>query len=223
MSKLDSVILRGTVAAQPVATAVATGALYFQTDTGLIQRSNGTTWDSYSALAAGALALIEQHTASVSATLDFTTGITTTYDDYLVELLSLIPATNGAALNLQVSIDGGATWLTTGYRYALIFNSDAGASPATYSSAGAVVFNLGGPIDSSREGISGSMRLYNPRATIGKHFRHEAGWAHTDTNRYGWSGSIWQTTTSAVNALRFKMDSGNITSGVIRLYGIAKS
>lgn len=48
MGTLGSVIQRGTSGAQPAATTVPVGTLYFQTDTGVTQRSNGTTWDSYS-------------------------------------------------------------------------------------------------------------------------------------------------------------------------------
>ena len=38
----------GLRSAQPAASAVAVGALYFVTDEGVVERNNGTTWDSYS-------------------------------------------------------------------------------------------------------------------------------------------------------------------------------
>lgn len=47
--KLEEVILRGTRAAQAAATAVPVGTLYFVTDEGLLERSNGTTWQTVSA------------------------------------------------------------------------------------------------------------------------------------------------------------------------------
>jgi hypothetical protein len=50
MALLSDVILIGTVAAQPLATVVAEGTLYCQTDgtpANNLERSNGTTWDSY--------------------------------------------------------------------------------------------------------------------------------------------------------------------------------
>ena len=46
---LSAVILRGTRASQPAATAVPTGSLYYVTDEKVTERSNGATWDSYSA------------------------------------------------------------------------------------------------------------------------------------------------------------------------------
>lgn len=50
MSRLQDVILRGLASAKPVATTVAPGTLYFSTDTVVTERSNGTIWESYSAI-----------------------------------------------------------------------------------------------------------------------------------------------------------------------------
>ena len=47
MSTLQSILQRGTAASQPAANTVPVGTLYFQTDTFFLQRSNGSTWDSY--------------------------------------------------------------------------------------------------------------------------------------------------------------------------------
>jgi hypothetical protein len=48
MSTLQNVILRGTRANQPAATAVSAGALYYVTDEFLTERSTGSAWESYS-------------------------------------------------------------------------------------------------------------------------------------------------------------------------------
>jgi len=47
-SRLQDVILRGLAASKPAATAVAPGTLYFSSDSGILERSDGTTWQSYS-------------------------------------------------------------------------------------------------------------------------------------------------------------------------------
>lgn len=44
MSRLQDVILRGTRASQPAASAVSIGALYYVTDETKTERSNGTAW-----------------------------------------------------------------------------------------------------------------------------------------------------------------------------------
>lgn len=47
-SRLQDVILRGTAVARPAATAVAAGTIYFSTDTSLLDRSDGTNWQTIS-------------------------------------------------------------------------------------------------------------------------------------------------------------------------------
>ena len=44
-----------------------------------------------------------------------------------------------------------------------------------------------------------------------------------DGNSYHYTGGLNWATTTAYNALRFAFSSGNIASGTIRVYGIAKS
>lgn len=65
MPNLENVLLRGTRAAQPLATAVGTGALYFVTDENVLEQSNGTIWQSYSGTT-GSLG-INQLTGDVTA------------------------------------------------------------------------------------------------------------------------------------------------------------
>lgn len=55
MSRLEDVILRGTRAAQPLATAVGAGTLYFVTAENVLERSNGTSWESYSGSSSGSI------------------------------------------------------------------------------------------------------------------------------------------------------------------------
>lgn len=47
--KLSDVIQKGTAGAQPAATTVPQGTLYYQTDTGILQRSSGSAWETYAA------------------------------------------------------------------------------------------------------------------------------------------------------------------------------
>lgn len=51
MSRLQDVILRGTAGARPAASAVPFGTLYYSTDTQILERSNSSAWESYSAVA----------------------------------------------------------------------------------------------------------------------------------------------------------------------------
>lgn len=57
-SRLQDVILRGTAAARPLATAVAPGTLYYSTDTVTTDRSTGAVWETYADSGAGAASSI---------------------------------------------------------------------------------------------------------------------------------------------------------------------
>jgi hypothetical protein len=54
-SRLQDVILRGLAAARPLATAVAKGTLYYSTDLGITEQSDGTAWNTYTDGAGSAL------------------------------------------------------------------------------------------------------------------------------------------------------------------------
>lgn len=62
--RLEDIVLRGTRALQPLATAVPIGTQYHVTDESVTERSNGTTWQSYSGAAASG---ITQLTGAVTA------------------------------------------------------------------------------------------------------------------------------------------------------------
>lgn len=176
----------------------------------------------------GSLVLLEQHTASSSSSLDFTTAITSTYDDYLIEIVNLL-AGSAQALEFEVSSDGGSTWDTSGGHYEF--------SHFVYSSAGTAVG--GGTAQnviqaypySTRQcstslAFSGSIHLYHPASTasaptiIGDLNGGDSVTSNT-SQRLVLSGGYHGGT--AINALRFILASGNIASGTIRMYGLAKS
>jgi len=174
--------------------------------------------------ASGALVLVEQHTASNSAQLDFTTAITSTYDDYMVEFVSIILATDDAGVKLLCSTDGGASYDTSAiydsvFQYVSTNNSfgSAGTTSQTF-------MDLSGNSDNAATGgMNGFVRFAGPLSTTRyKSFHGHLNYAH-DT--VGWifvmRGCLYRNT-SAVNALRFIPGSGNIASGTIRIYGFAK-
>ncbi len=174
---------------------------------------------------AGALVLLEQHTASASSSLDFTTFISSTYDDYLIEGIGLVPATNATDLRLEIGTGAGPTY-DTGNTYEWIGNgwgTDGGAHTNVGSSGIAKIFN-------SMSNTAGygfgtfSLRASNLQSTALRKIFHGTSQFVTSAPRnvtatYGMS---WVTTGTVVTALRFIMSSGNITSGTIRIYGLVK-
>ena len=70
--------------------------------------------------------------------------------------------------------------------------------------------------------LSGSMTLFNPSSTVFvKHFTGRANNYYQADYSLDGSFAGYGNTTSAVDAVRFQMSSGNIDAGDICLYGIA--
>ena len=172
--------------------------------------------------------MLEQHTASTSSSLDFT-AITSTYDEYLFELLHILPSTDADNFWIRVSTNGGSSY-DTGSNYGWDLHGWRAAGPGILGQGSdthiVLSYNNGvGMSNSSTQGgLCGFLRLFDPLSSSQyKQFRGAL--AH-----YGNFGAYISEeiharylSTTALNAVRFMMGSGNIASGTIRMYGIAKS
>lgn len=178
------------------------------------------------------LNLIATAVASNSATVDFTSGITSAYDEYLVTLTNVIPANDDSALYARLSEDGGSTFKAgaTDYAYAHAYiDGNAGAITAAGTS-GVPQFNITSASISnvaSSGGASGEVRIFAPAGTASKkHVSYDMSVARTNGGlgmiRTTGAG-IFQLDTNAINGIRFLMSSGNITSGNFALYGVRKA
>ena len=181
-----------------------------------------------SSISGGALNLISTQTASASATIEFTTGIDSTYDSYVFKCINIHPATDNVSFQINFR-DGGssfdATKTTTFFRAFHTESDSTGFGYATTvdlaqsTSAQTINWNLGNGNDES--GCS-TIQLFNPSSdTFVKHFIVRS----TD---YGQDDSLgdrfiagYCNTTSAIDGVQFSFSSGNIDSGVIKLYGIS--
>ena len=176
-------------------------------------------------IAAVALVLLEQHTAGSSATLDFTTCISSNYDNYEIHFINILPATDANQLYMRFSIDGGSTYISTGYKWSHLYNYGTATNGWENSTSDNGISIGGGSVGNSGSGICGKLRLYNPGAS-GTTMKS----CMMDTTRYhSVLSDIVQDCPSrgslsvgVVNAISFLFSSGNITSGTIRVYGVAK-
>ena len=195
--------------------------------------SNGTTLLDSGALdsgvASGAMTLISTQTASSSATVSFTSGIDSTYKEYIFKFINVLPASDGVKLKFNLSIDGGSNYNVTktasnfyaGHLEndsATGFGFDSGLAQST-SDAFATVGAIGSAAD---EGCSGFLHLFDPsNTTFIKHFISKVTIYGSNPQSQITYGAGYGNTTSAVNAVRFNMESGNIASGTVKLYGVS--
>ena len=175
--------------------------------------------------------LISTSTASGAATIDITSGIDSTYDEYMFVFTDIGPATDNVQFQFQVNAtdDAGGDYdsspMTTGTFDA--HASEAGDSGAIEYQAGHDQANgtafqrlIGGVGSDADQSCAGVMHLFNPSSTTYvKHFyvhsSHSQGNDHVAN--YFLAGFINDTT--AISQIRFKMSSGNF-DGVIQMYGI---
>lgn len=176
------------------------------------------------------LVLLDSKTASTSASLDFTTGINSTYDEYELHFADVIPATNAVSLGIRVSEDGGSTYKAGASDYrAGVTSINGAATQATLSGGQNAIYLIAtanGQRSAATGGLSGVIRFYRPSITtnektfVGQTVCEEA--TTTDILKSD-VGGRYQLTTNAINAVRVIYGSGNITSGSVYLYGVRKS
>jgi len=184
-------------------------------------------------LAQGKMTLISSQTASGSASIEFTSGIDSTYPIYRFEFINIHPSStnvNGESFKFNLSTDGGSNYnvtKTSTYFYAIHTESDVTAF--SYYGGGDLAQSTGDQLLSAElgggndESLSGEMYLFNPSSsTFVKHFmatvsesRASAGESNNYIAGYG-------NTTSPINAVKFSMIRAgeNIQSGTFKLYGI---
>ena len=180
----------------------------------------------------GSLNLISTSTASSSATIDITSGIDSTYKEYIVKFINIHPATDSVHFLFQ-----GDTGTNTNYNQTITsaciraYNYEGSGTPTLqYYTSGELAQGTdfhymtgnAGVGNDSDQSFNGTLHLFNPSdTTFVKHFL-------IDTHSHGPSNYTMRflvggyfNTTSAITRLRFKFSSGNIDSGTIKLYGVS--
>lgn len=196
--------------------------------------SNGTTIIDAGALgagvASGSLQLISSQTASGSANISFTSGITSTYKEYLFSFHNIHPATDGAKFGFQFNASGESGFnetLTTTYWRS--YNNEAADSAGTgyvtsEDQGNGTSFTIldGGVGADADQCTAGHVKLFDPSNTSHiKHFIFRG--THYDVNNFVADVFVggYVNTTAAITEVQFKFASGNIDAGTIKMYGVA--
>ena len=185
--------------------------------------------------AGGAMTFIKKLTASASGTLDFVDGtsdvvLDNTYKEYLFIINNVHPgATSEVNFMFNFTIDGTNWNVTkTGTMFETFHNENDGLTMFRYGPAeGALAQGTGdsllmGSVMRDADGCGvGIFRLFNPASTtFVKHYIANVQYAHTSPRSYQRLAAGYANTTSAITGVRFLMNTGNIDSGTISLYGI---
>tara|TARA_A100001015_G_C14559897_1_gene544909 strand:- start:8 stop:613 length:606 start_codon:yes stop_codon:yes gene_type:complete len=198
-----------------------------------IQVCNDRSLASITSLPSGvsgsSLVLLSTQTASSSATIDFTSNIDSTYKEYVFKFFNIHAATDGAEFQFNLSADSGSNYNVTKtttmfYAYQTESGSSTGLSYDTNldlaqsTSDQIIMENLGNNND---ENGSGVLHLFDPSSTTFiKHFMSRGMRNGSADYSVDYSMAGYGNTTSAIDAIRFKMSSGNIDAGTIKMYGV---
>ena len=178
----------------------------------------------------GALTLISTQTASSSASISFTSGIDSTYDSYIFKLINIHAGTDNVNFTFQGSTNGGSSYgvtITSTYFNAYHNESDSqtslnydGTNDLAQSTSFQMFTNSFGA-DNDQQG-SGTLQIFNPSSTtFVKHFIARLNNYHASDYSVDAYVAGYFNTTSAIDAIQFKMSSGNIDDGIIKLYGVS--
>ena len=189
---------------------------------------------AFGSLTSGSMTFIKKLTASSSSTLSFVDGsssvvLDNTYKEYLFTFNNIHPATDNADIMINFSTDSGSNYnvAKTSTHFRALHDEADSATSLGYDNSNDmeqgtgdlnILLNIGNGND---ECGSGYLHLFDPSSTtFVKHFianmnRYDG--ADYTVNQYT---AGYANTTSAIDAVRFKMDTGNMDAGDIVLYGI---
>ena len=214
--------------------AIARSAANLITTSGVVLKGavNNDSFDNVTALPSSfgdGITLISSQTASASASISFTSGITSTYKAYKFVFSNIHPQTDDVGLEFNLSTDGGSNYnvtkTTTFFRAE--HNEDDLNTVFAYATARDLAQSTafqkidGDYGNDNDQSLSGTFILFNPSSTTYvKHFiSNTQSSRHIDVSCNAYVAG-YGNTTSAVNAIQFKMSSGNIDAGTIYMYGI---
>jgi len=196
---------------------------------GNILTSNGTTWASATPAGGGAWTFLGSVSASNSSTVELSAIFSSTYDVYAVTCSNLFIATLGASLYMQFKI--GGVYMTSSYSMHLHSSAQgstayAAIAPASFPAQITVLSDMGNDTWDSAGFV---MYFYGPANASTSKVR-PVSWTGVNTKNstagaqmaFG-AGTYTGGTVGPIEAVKFYMSTGNISSGTFRVYGIKNS
>ena len=183
----------------------------------------------------GAWNFIKKLTASASADLSFVDGtddvvLDSTYKEYVFTFNNIHPETDDTNFIFNMSIDGGSNYnvTKTTTKFVALHTENDGTAVLEYEASNDLAQSTDFQIlskglgNGNDECYSGNLMLFNPSSTtFVKHFLSTGNENRTDDAAINDFAAGYGNTTSAVDAVQFKMSADAIDAGDICLYGIS--
>jgi len=196
---------------------------------------NNASFDSVTAVPSGSLpaggnmVLLSTQTASGSASISFTSGIDSTYKEYMFIFNNIHPSNDGRIFQFNLSTDGGSNYNVTKTSTGYYSRHDEPSIDPTFEyrpdldlAQSTAYQDIGNQVGADAdECCSGILHLYNPsNTTYVKHFINRSAIYMLSDKIIDQYNAGYANTTSAINAINFKFDIGNIDDGTIQMFGI---
>jgi hypothetical protein len=179
----------------------------------------------------GDVVLLSTQTASDSSSLDFTSGIDSTYGEYIFKFYNINPATDGVTFQFQVNAsddvggDFDESYITSTY-FKVEHGEDNTVQGPGYDASNdqaqgtAYQYLTAGMGNGSDESGAGELHLFNPSSTTYvKHFYSTAQYYHLSNYSINAFAAGYINQTLALSEISFKMSSGNF-DGTIKMWGV---
>jgi hypothetical protein len=175
----------------------------------------------------GSMVLISEQTASSSSTISFTSGIDSTYKEYIFKFINIHPSAD-ASFTFQADTGTNTNYnqtITSSAFNAYHYEND-GATALTYNTnkdlAQSSNFQRIGTLNSENDdSCNGTLHIFNPSSTtFVKHFLCVMNSSAVTPATYNDFVGGYFNTTTAITRFQFKMSTGNIDSGTIKMYGV---
>ena len=184
------------------------------------------------AAAGGVWTLIETITASSDSTIEFDSGIDSTYPIYVFKFINIHPENDDVFF--QVNFRDGSTaydaskTTTSFFAYANEADSDTNLAYKTSrdlaNGTGVQTLSFDSVGNGNDESSSGELSLFNPSSTtFVKHFIARTQIYHDSDYIFDNFLAGYCNTTTAIDGVQFSMSSGDIDAGTFKMYGIGDS
>ena len=189
---------------------------------------------TFGSVSGGSMVFIKKLTASSSSTLSFVNGssdvvLDSTYKEYVFTFKDIHPASDGKILTFQGSTNTGSSYgvAITSTFFLAEHNEDDSSAQLTYASGSDLAQSTSYKYlsvttsNGADSCVTGHLHLFNPSSTtFVKHFIGRTNTMSNSLRSAEADTTGYFNTTSAIDAIQFKFDSGNIDAGDICLYGI---
>ena len=182
-----------------------------------------------SGLTGGSITLLSTQTASSSSTIQFTSGIDSTYKEYIFKLYDVHPTNDSVDIRVNFR-DGDSNFdATKTSSFFWAYHNEGGSTTqfgyassrdlAQSTSDQALTSNIGA--DNDQSGVA-TLHLFDPsNTTFVKHYMSVSNAYENGDYTINSYCAGYCNTTSAIDGVQFVVSSGTIQSGTFKMYGVS--